>query len=199
MNDNCFLLFDVAIRNFTIATLNGNTTQLEDLGFLMNGSPLINITSYWQLSDNCDRFAVNNNVYYRGPNTTHYSLISNNSNNSTFAPIALDRSITTAIVGTTVWVLNPATNSFYPIYDNVQPFLSTVTVSTFNNRIVISSTNTTAAQVLAFALDPTTNLLTNVLNFNFAGYQSLPKIQISSQLTKVLIIGPFLPPNKTVL
>ena len=35
------------------------------------------------------------------------------------------------------------------------------------------------------------------LNFFFPQYQSTPKIQVSSGLTKVMIMGPFIPPNQT--
>jgi hypothetical protein len=61
---------------------------------------------------------------------------------------------------------------------------------------VITATNSTSAQVLAFSFD-SAGVFTPCLNFFFRQYQGPPKIQVSSGLTKVMIMGPFIPPNLT--
>jgi hypothetical protein len=98
-------------------------------------------------------------------------------------------------VNNSIWLFNPNTSSFVRAFDNPQPILPESTIRVVNNnQVAVSAVNGTAAQVLAFFIEPSGNF-TNCLNFFFPNYQAAPKIQVSPRLTKILIMGPFTPPN----
>jgi hypothetical protein len=81
-------------------------------------------------------------------------------------------------------------------FDSPWPILPRSSIAVWDNRVVVTATNGTAAQALAFLIKPSGNF-TNCLNFFFPMYQAPPKIMVSPQLTKVLVMGPFIPPNAT--
>jgi hypothetical protein len=150
-------------------------------------------TSRWTISDRCDRFAVDGKIFFRPPGQPRYSPIPNNA--STFMPSALDSQLTAIVANNSIWLLNPNTSTFFRAFDNPQPILNERTIKVINNRhVVVTAVNGTSAQVIAFNIEPTGNF-TNCLNFFFPMYQAAPKILLSPRLTKVLIMGPFLPPN----
>jgi len=57
-------------------------------------------------------------------------------------------------------------------------------------------TDNTTAHVLAYS-DNNSGNLTVCLNYTFTHFVNRPQIQISSNFTKILIMGPFTPPNTT--
>ena len=159
----------------------------------------VNSSSKWSISDQCDRFAVDSHVFFRMPGS-HFNPIPNNipnnmTNNMTnFMPSSLDTQLTAAVINNSIWLLNNNTNTFMRAFDNPDPILPMSTIATFNNRVVVVAHNGTAAQALAFVVDQSGNF-TNCLNFFFPMYQAPPQIYFSPQLTKVLVTGPFTPPN----
>jgi hypothetical protein len=179
---------------------NGTAAQNGPFAF-ENVTPLlsnftINSSSKWTISQNCDRFAVDNHVFFRTPGQPRFNPIRNNI--SDFAPSSLDRELTAAVVNSSVWLLNTDTSSFMRAFDSPWPFLPRRSIVVRDNRVVVTATNGTAAQVLAFFIE-SSGSFTNCLNFYFPMYQGPSKIIVSPQLTKVIVMGPFTPPNATQL
>jgi hypothetical protein len=131
-------------------------------------------------------------------------------------PSSLNQNISFAVIGNDIWSLSPVNNSFVLALNNSAllsqtngtnttnvtsgplppPLLPMNKIYSANNLIVITATNNTAAQVYAYSVGMN-GMIRPLLNFYFPAYQSTPKILVSSNLTKVLVMGPFLPPNKT--
>lgn len=61
-------------------------------------------------------------------------------------------------------------------------------------RLLITAVNMTSAQILAFSINGLRNF-SLAFRFVFPLYQTQPQIFISRKLTKVLVVGPFIPPN----
>lgn len=215
MSSSCFIFVDANNNTLTVASErpdnatgqapppnNTNATNgtngtngpflFEDITPLVANLSVTN-QSRWTVSEKCDRFAVNGNVFFRGPNQTRFAP---GTNNASFNPSAIDQEASAALVGNSIWLLNPDTNSFFKAFENPQPILPNSSISVFDRQIVVTGVNSTTAQVLAFYIELSGNF-TNCLNYYFPMYQNFPKIQLSPQLTKVLISGPFIPPNQT--
>lgn len=82
------------------------------------------------------------------------------------------------MVNNSIWLLNPNTSSFVRAFDNPEPILPRSNIAKRENRLVVIADNGTAAQVLAFAIEPSGNF-TNCLKFFFPMYQAPPKIYVS--------------------
>lgn len=76
---------------------------------------------------------------------------------------------------------------------NVNIYASSTQAST---QVIVTATNSTAAQVLAYYYDNSTAVATKCLDYSFASFSAEPKILVSSQLSKVLVVGSYLPPNQ---
>lgn len=213
MNDRCFILLETNTNNISIVipapnnvTNNSNTSNnpfvLQDVTqAIINANITLSPNSTWALSDNCDRFAVNNKLFSRLANST--------GNQSIFTPIpfpqppsSLDRNLAVAVIGNNIWRLSP-NNTFILVLNTTDPtqnrtltILPMNNIYTNNNTVIITATNSTSAQVLAFTFD-NNGVFSPCLNFFFPQYQGPPKIQVSSGLTKVMVMGPFIPPNLT--
>lgn len=171
--------------NSTVSFLTQDVTQL-----LFNSNATPTGSSAWMVSNACDRFAVDNKIFYR------------TINQSTFAPLVLsqapssiDQNITAAVIGNSLWLLNFQTNTFSLVVNNTNA-LPASQMYKVGSRIVITAANTTSAQVLAYSMN-SSGAVKSCLNYLFNSYQGTPSIKISSNLSKVLIVGPFIPPNKT--
>lgn len=148
-----------------------------------------NVTQRWIVSNDCSRFSVDSKAFYRtSDQVLPYALPS--------ASISFDDSITTALVGNSVWLLNNQTNSFSLAFNNTNTLFQWSNIYKVDNKILITGKNVTSAQVIAYSINNQGHF-TNSLNYIFTNFQNTPKIQVSSKLTKVLVIGPFIPPNKT--
>lgn len=111
---------------------------------------------------------------------------------SSFTPStwrSIDSNMTNAVIGNSIWRLNPSSNSFMQYYQSLTPYLMNPQIFTFQNIIVVTSFNQNAAQVFAY-LDDNNGHLTAVLNYQFNNFVNTPKITVSPKLTKVLVIGP---------
>jgi hypothetical protein len=209
MSQNCLIFIDTLSQNVTVAAAANGTNGAVPNGTGLNGTaqngpyafenvtPLlsnftINSSSKWTISQNCDRFAVDNQVFFRTPGQPHFNPIRNNI--SDFAPSSLDRELTAAVVNNSVWLLNTNTSSFMRAFDSPWPILPRSSIFVRDNRVVVTAVNGTAAQALAFFIESSGNF-TKCLNFFFPMYQAPPRIMVSPQLTKVLVMGPFTPPN----
>jgi len=60
-------------------------------------------------------------------------------------------------------------------------------------RIVVTGTNATSAQVFAFVDQNGT--LNTLFNWTFTQYQNTPMIKVANNASKIMIVGPFIPPN----
>jgi hypothetical protein len=214
MSRNCLIFVDTLTQNVTVAAaangingavangtgLNGTSPQNGPYAFenvtQLLASFTINSSSKWIISERCDRFAVDNHVFFRVQGQPRFSPIRNNI--SDFTPSSLDRELTAAVVNNSVWLLNTNTSSFMRVFDSPWPILPRGSIVVRDNRIVLMGVNNTAAQVLAFFIE-SSGSFTNCLNFYFPLYQGPSKIIVSPQLTKVLVVGPFTPPNATQL
>lgn len=202
ISGNCFIFVDTNTNNFTIAIApptNANTTNTTNPFTYHDLTPLvanmsINNQSQWRVSEQCDRLSINNRIFVRLPNQPRFVPVNNNM--TLFTPSSLDIDLTAAVVGNSIWRFNPNTSNFVRAYDSPFPILPNSSISVADNKIVVTGTNSTVAQVLAFFVESSGNF-TPCLNYYFPAYQNFPKIQISPLLTKVLILGPFIPPNRT--
>jgi hypothetical protein len=209
MSNNCFLFIDTTNNTVKVATAPpANGTNSSSSANSSNSSspfvyedvtPLIanlSVTNHsrWTVSQRCDRFGVDGKVFFRTQNSSHFMPVPNNV--TVFSPSAMDRDLSAAIVNSSIWLLNPNTSTYWKAFDSPIPFLPNNSINVFNNQVVVTATNSTSAQVQAFFIEDNGNF-TNCLNYNFPMYQSFPKIQLSEQFTKVLIMGAFIPPNQT--
>lgn len=219
MNDKCLVLKEAASGNINIArppaNVNGSTNAsvpftLQDVTQVLTSANVTsNASSNWMVSNFCDRFAVDNKVFTRTLNQSYIPL--------TFPqpPSSLDKNLSVAVIGNDIWSLSPLNNTFVLALNNSlllsqngtnatnntsgplpPPILPMNKVYTANNLIVVTATNNTAGQVYAYSVGMN-GMIKPLLNFYFPAYQSTPKILVSSNLTKVLIMGPFMPPNQT--
>lgn len=206
MNSYCIVTRDIANNSIYIAspphpTNSSNLTAsntsapfaVQDITALLANITLTNTTK-WGLSDKCDRFSVNNMVFFRAPNQSNFQPIANNM--STFNASAISRNIDAAIVGSSIWLLNANGSSFVSAFNINRTLLPNNNIYRKDNRIIVAATNVTAAQAFAFVIEDN-GMFTNCLDYFFPFYQSAPKIQVSSQLSKVLAMGPFIAPNQT--
>ncbi len=60
-------------------------------------------------------------------------------------------------------------------------------------RIVVTGTNSTSAQ--AFAFVDQNGTLNTLFNWTFTQYQNTPMIKVSTNATKIIIVGPSTPQN----
>ena len=149
----------------------------------------------------CDRFSVDNKIYAivasNNTNNTNntsptFNLIQNNL--TTFIWNQTDDNLTTVIVNSSLWRYRPeSNNSFVKIFDSPNPFFATNKLYQSQGRIVVTGTNSTSAQAFAF-IDQNGNLST-VFNWTFTKYGNTPLIKVSTNATKIMIVGPFTPPN----
>lgn len=68
-------------------------------------------------------------------------------------------------------------------------------VESWGNRVVISGRNVTSAWVFVFV--DSNNKFEPFFNFTFKNYTQMPKIEISEKLTKVAVLGKFIPHRAT--
>lgn len=187
MNDRCLLLRDLTSNNITIARPPANISNSSNISFtlqditqkLMEFNVTSTVNSTWTISNMCDRFAVDS------------QLFSNTLNQSTYMPIpfaqpptSFDPNLAVAIIGGDIWTLNPINNSFVLALNNTPsvnatnpppPILPMSKVFARNNLIVVTGTNTTSAQVYAYSVN-TNGMLKPLLNYFFPLYQGIPKI-----------------------
>lgn len=207
MNSYCIITRDITNNSLSIAsfppapanashTASANSSApfvIQDINPLMANITLTNTTK-WGLSDRCERFSVDNKVFFRAPNQSNYQPITNNM--SAFNPTAFSRNLDAALAGNSIWLLSANGNSFTRAFESNKTFLPNSKIYRKEARIVVAGYNGTAAQVVAYYFE-NTGMFTNCLDYFFPFYQSAPKIQISSQLSKVLVMGPFIAPNQT--
>lgn len=198
MNPNCIITKNTVNNNYAIATppappVNSSNSSapfvVQDITSLLAGIT-ITATTKWGLSDRCDRFSVDNMVFFRAPNQAAYQAM------PSFSPSALNRNLDAAVVGNSIWLLSSSGSSFVQAFNSTTPFLLNPIIYKNDVRVVVTSTNSTAAQAKAFFIE-STGVFTNCLDYTFAAFQSAPTIQVSSKLSKILAMGPFIPPNLT--
>ena len=113
-----------------------------------------------------------------------------------FNPSALSRNLDAAVVGNTIWLLSSSGSSFIQAFNSTTAFLLNPSIYRNDVKVVVTSTNSTAAQAKAFYIE-STGAFTNCLDYTFAAFQATPSIQVSSMLSKILAMGPFIPPTLT--
>jgi hypothetical protein len=79
------------------------------------------------------------------------------------------------------------------IFDSPKPIFANNKLYQLPGRIVVTGTNATSAQTFAF-IDLNGTLKT-IFNWTFSQYQSAPMIKLSTNASKIIITGPFTPPN----
>jgi len=170
-----------------------------DVTSLLSGVT-INSTTKVALSLGCDRFSVDNKIYTIIPSNNYtalqtFMIVTNNM--TTFTWTSSDLNLTTVIIGSAVWRYQPtsASNAFVKILDSPYPLFSNATLYANPGRLLITGANSTCAQ--AFAFIDQNGTLQSIFNWTFQNYQNTPKISVSMNLTKIMIIGPAIPPNAT--
>lgn len=116
---------------------------------------------------------------------------------SNFTWTAVDDELTIVISGDgNLWRIDYSTGTIVPFFNPPQPFPAGSKIKTMQDRIFLWAKNASSAWVFAFSL--ATNPPTNCLNYSFHNFQASPLIKFSPNLTKVLVLGPTIPPNTTV-
>ena len=198
MSKNCLILRGISTQSVNIATISYNyanrnynfipsVISYQDVTAQLQNTNLLN-ASRWTITDNCERFARDNQFYYRP--SIYQTTYRVGSGTGTFNPLAFSPDVNVAVDSTSVWLLDTTNFTFYKAFDNPVPILPNANVAVFdNNRIVITATSQISAQVFVYFKE-ITGAFTNCLTFTFSGYVTAPKIWVSPQLTKVLIMGP---------
>jgi hypothetical protein len=148
----------------------------------------LTLTGTWILADNCEKFAVGGAIFYLNTAKTAYVLFPG----ITQAFTALDQNINVGIVGNEVYALVPGTTyTIAKIFTYNGTFLTNTRIfSLDSNKVVITSTSTSTARVLAYNVNTGNGAFTNVMTYQDAGYSDTPTVYVSPQLTKIFITGP---------
>ncbi len=201
-NQHCKFIRQVGAQNFTIMILDRQTKQFRRLAEVTSllSSVTITGTTKYGISLGCDRFSVDNRIFSIVPsnstNTTALQTFTPVSNDlATFTWTSSDDNITTVIVGSSVWRFKPDNNSFIKILDSPVPLFSDAKIHSSPGRFVIAGVNSSAAQVFAF--DDRNGTLPCVFNWTFQRYNNTPKISVSVNSSKIMIIGPSTRPNSS--
>jgi hypothetical protein len=213
-NRGCKMLNQFASQNFTIMKFNPSIRQFVTIADVTQtlANFTINQTTRFSVSLECDRFSVDSLIFSILPplNGTTPPPPSNSSNNtiplqqfglvpnniSNFTWTSSDDNLTIFAVGSSIWVLRlDLNNTFVKIYDTPVPLLPQNKLFATKTSIVVGGWNVTTAQV--FAITFQNGSVFNCFNFTFNNYQNTPMIQVSKNMTKILIAGLAIPPNST--
>lgn len=200
-NQRCKFVRQVGAQNFSINIFDRLTRQFKPFADVT--SLLTNVTTNastkYAVSLGCDRFSVDNRIFTITPsNNTNLSALQNFSivqnDLSTFTWTSSDENLTTIIIGSSVWRYSPeSNNSFIKMLDSPVPLISLAKIYSNPGRVVLAGTNSTTAQVLAFA--DMNGTLPCIFNWTFQNYQNTPMVSVSVNSSKIMIIGPAIPPN----
>ena len=94
--------------------------------------------------------------------------------------------------GNEIWVINPTTLAPSFVYNHTaNPLLPNHNLYRSGNRILITGSNATVAQFFAYSVDNTTTPWTfdSIINYTCPNFTASPNIQVSDDLTKVLVFG----------
>jgi hypothetical protein len=88
-------------------------------------------------------------------------------------------------------VINSATSTLENVYNHTSNrLLANHNIYRSGNRLLLTGYNTTAAQFFAYTVDSTTSwALSSIITYTLAGFIDTPTIQVSEDLTKVLVYG----------
>jgi len=166
----CALLSDTT-GNHTLFRYNPNLSRYSRAADVGGVIPNLTFTpnTVWKVSENCDRFSVDNFIFSAAPNnqSVYHPL---NNNFTTFIWTAIDRNLTTATFNGGVWRLSPNTNAFTPFISNIS-LVAFNSVYVFGPRILIAATNSTVARVFAYN-DLGVGVPTLCLNYSLGGFQN---------------------------
>lgn len=147
----------------------------------------------WGISDDCDRFRINEYFFIQPLNSPHF--IRANESSLNFNVSAVDSNVTTVLTtDNRIFRINHQMAAFDPLIFNENiTFNPESKLKTWRKRVVIWSANNTNASAYAFSED-SLGVLTTYLQESFPS-ENEPKVQISENLTKIFIIGGKNPPS----
>lgn len=91
------------------APTNNSLPHHIDLTPILQNFTITN-TSRWTVSQKCDRFAVDNVIFFRNGNDSNFRPIL--LNQTVFNPSSYNQNLTWALFDNAVWRLDPLTNAF---------------------------------------------------------------------------------------
>ena len=80
-----------------------------DLSQILQNFTITN-TSRWTISQKCDRFAIDNMIFFRNGNDSNFRPVL--LNQTLFNPSSYNQNLTWALSGNAVWKFDPLTNTF---------------------------------------------------------------------------------------
>lgn len=144
------------------------------------------LTGTWQLAGDCSKFAVGGKIFYLNSNKNGYVSFTG----TIPAFTALDQNINFGIVGTQVYALNYSALTITNVYNLSSTLLTTTNIYTLNStQVIITSTNSSSAQVLAYSVNASTGNYINCMTYLDTSFNAAPNIYVSPGLTKILIAG----------
>lgn len=182
---------DLFSSMFTIILYHQNNQTVSgiDITTLVHSLSGIGNNTVWGASHDCLRISINNQLFIRDPNSGAFSPVTGNIR-------AIDSNLTTIISADdgNLYRLNPQTASFSLIFTPPVAFPVSAKIRTFEDNMIIWATNTTSSWVFAFRNEPA-SAPALCLNYSVNTFSAPPKVFMSPNLTKVIIIGPTLRPN----
>ena len=187
----CLILHDTEIRWYNYDSQSGTyTLDPFNFGTIFNPNATYNHSSYWNVSDDCNRFSFNDTFYYRD-NSGNFALMTP----STFNAQAFDSNMEYAIgLDNNIYAYSTTTNGFSQVLatnSNVS-FSNNTSILRYQNRLVLNGSYQTDAWVYAYSIGAT-GALTHVFNYTSSKYQlrypTAINIELSPMLTNVFIVG----------
>ena len=152
-----------------------------------NATPITTSTR-WFISPDCSRLAVAAKMLIIDANRTGFISMSTTPVNFTAWELQMDTAI---LSSQQLWVVNPTTPVPFNIYNFTNTLPSFQNLYRAGKRLLITATDGSTAKIFAYNVDNTTTpwTLTSVFNYSNPNFTVEPQIQVSEDISKVLVFG----------
>ena len=174
-----------------VININGTFASSTSFGNGTNGTNATNGTNgttatLWKVAENCERFRFGDAFYFRNSSGAFSPM----NNPAGFESYNTDKSLDYAVgIDGKVYKYSTTQNAFELFFTPASslPSHGSHSISVFNDRFIINTTSSNSVELYAYQIQA--NSLTLVLNFTDNKFYADPKVAVSPELTKIVVVG----------